>query len=229
MVNLLFDYDGTLHDSLAIYAPAVREAYDDLAARGLAAAGPPDPETIRQWVGLPPAEMWDRFQPDLSPSEKQACSARVGERMLELVREGRARLYDGVPEVLDHLKARGVRMLLLSNCPVSYLQAHTAQFGLERWFDGLYCGEQFGYRPKHAIFPELRDRWPGEFLVIGDRAQDMEIALRNRQRAVGCLYGYGSPDELSGADWLARSPLDLPACAEGFLETTKDQTCRPGP
>ena len=42
MVNLLFDYDGTLHDSLAIYAPAVLAAYDDLASRGLALGDPPD-------------------------------------------------------------------------------------------------------------------------------------------------------------------------------------------
>lgn len=217
MVNLLFDYDGTLHDSLAIYAPAVREVCDDLTARGLTAAGPPDPEIIRGWIGLPPAEMWDRFQPDLSPSEKRACSARVGERMLELVREGRARLYDGVPEVLDHLKARGVRMLLLSNCPISYLRAHTAQFGLERWFQGLYCGEQFGYRPKYRIFRELRNRWPGEFLVIGDRAQDMEIARRNGLRAIGCRYGYGDAQELSAADQLAGAPQELPACVDRLL------------
>ena len=220
MVNLLFDYDGTLHDCLAIYAPAVREVYDALAARGLAAAGPPDLETIRGWIGLPPAEMWDQFQPDLPPAEKQAYGARIGARMLELVREGQARLYDGVPEVLDHLKARGLRLLLLSNCPVSYLRAHTARFGLERWFDGLYCGEQFGYRPKHAILPELREIWPGEFLVVGDRAQDMEIARRNGLRAVGCRYGYGGAAELSAADQLADAPSDLPACVARLLRAT---------
>ncbi len=217
MVNLLFDYDGTLHDSLAIYAPAVLEVHAALAARGLAAGGPPALSTIREWIGLPPAEMWDRFQPDLPPAEKQAASARVGARMLELVRAGQARLYDGIPQVLDQLKGQGLRLLLLSNCPVSYLQAHTACFGLKRWFDGLYCGEQFGYRPKYAILPELRAQWPGAFLVIGDRAQDMEMARMNGLRAIGCGYGYGSPEELVGADYLARTPRELPACAGQFL------------
>ena len=84
MVNLLFDYDGTLHDSLAIYAPAVRAAYDDLASRGLALGDPPDRETIQRWIGMTPSEMWEQFQPQLSSQEKQAGGAYIGRRMQEL-------------------------------------------------------------------------------------------------------------------------------------------------
>lgn len=220
MVYLLFDYDGTLHDSLAIYAPAVQETYDTLVAKGLAQPKTWDRETIRQWIGLSPQAMWDQFQPHLSREEKQAGSAQIGRRMQELAEEGQARLYPGVPQVLDELKKRGVGMLLLSNCPVSYLQAHTACFGLERWFDGLYCGEEFAYRPKYEILPILQSRWPGDFLVLGDRGQDMEMARRCGVPAIGCTYGYGSPEELSRANWLAHSPQDLPGCVEQFLRKT---------
>lgn len=218
MVQLLFDYDGTLHDSLAIYAPAVQEAYDTLVTKGLAQPKTWERETIRQWIGLSPQAMWDQFQPNLSQTEKQAGSAQIGRRMQELVEEGRARLYPGVPQVLDALKARGVGMLLLSNCPLSYLQAHTACFGLERWFDGLYCGEEFQYRPKYEILPILQKRWSGDFLVLGDRDQDMEMARRCGVPAIGCTYGYGSPEELSGADFLAHSPQDLLDGVELFLQ-----------
>ncbi len=218
MVRLLFDYDGTLHDSLAIYAPAVQEAYDTLVTKGVAQPKTWERETIRQWIGLSPQAMWDQFQPNLSQTEKQAGSAQIGRRMQELVEEGRARLYPGVPQVLDTLKARGVGMLLLSNCPVSYLQAHTACFGLERWFDGLYCGEEFSYRPKYEILPILQKRWPGDFLVLGDRDQDMEMARRCGVPAIGCTYGYGRPEELSGADFLAHSPQDLLDCVKLFLQ-----------
>lgn len=217
MANLLFDYDGTLHDSLAIYAPAVRETYDALAAQGRVPARQWPTEVIRQWIGLPPAQMWERFLPQLSLRERQEGAARIGVRMLELVREGRARLYDGVPEALSALRRDGHRLLLLSNCPRSYLRAHTAHFGLEQWFDGLYCAEQFGYRPKYAVLPELQEQWPGAFLVIGDRVQDMEMAVRNGLPAVGCRYGYGDEQELSAADLLADTPADLPSCVEQVL------------
>ena len=57
MVNLLFDYDGTLHDSLQIYAPAFQMAYDRLAGQGYVEPRVWRKEQIRQWIGLSPAEM----------------------------------------------------------------------------------------------------------------------------------------------------------------------------
>ena len=65
MVNLLFDYDGTLHDSLRIYAPALQTAYDRLVRLGYVPARRWSADEVRQWIGLSPGEMWDRFLPDL--------------------------------------------------------------------------------------------------------------------------------------------------------------------
>ncbi len=210
MVNLLFDYDGTLHDSLHIYAPAFQTAYDRLAERGYAPPRRWSMEEVRPWIGLSPGEMWDRFMPDLPEEEKRASSALIGDQMLELIRAGQARLYPGVPEILAQLRESGCCLLLLSHCPASYLEAHAARFRLERFFSALYCGEQFGYQPKHAICRELRKRHDGDFLVIGDRRQDIEAARKNGLCAIGCLYGYGGREELSGADWTASAPAELP-------------------
>lgn len=211
MVNLLFDYDGTLHDSLHIYAPAFQTAYDRLVRMGYVPARRWSADEVRQWIGLSPGEMWDRFLPDLPAAEKQTSGALIGDRMLALIQQGQARLYPGVPEVLDRLRDRGYRLLLLSNCPVSYLEAHAAFFHLERYFQGLFCGEQFGYRPKHEICRELQARYDGGFLAIGDRRQDMDIARRNGLPFIGCAYGYAAPGELDGADRLIKSPSELPS------------------
>lgn len=217
MVNLLFDYDGTLHDSLAIYAPAVQDAYDTLVAQGLATPKAWTEDMVRRWIGLTSAEMWSQFQPHLTPRETQAGSAQIGRRMLELAEAGKARLYPGIPQVLSQLKKRGLRLLLLSNCPAAYLQTHALCFNLKRWFDGLYCAEEFGYIPKRDILPILRQLWPGDFLVIGDRALDVDMARHNQVPAVGCLYGYGGGEELTEADWLAHTPEELLVCIDEFL------------
>lgn len=219
MVNLLFDYDGTLHDSLSIYAAAVQATYDTLVAQGLAAPKIWGADMVSKWIGLSPAEMWMQFQPRLSPAQRQAGSAEIGKRMLALTQAGKARLYPGVSRVLDQLKERGLRLLLLSNCPMVYLQTHTACFDLRRWFDGLYCAQEFGYLPKHDILPILRQLWPGDFLVIGDRALDVDMARHNQVPVVGCLYGYGGEGELAGADWLAHTPEELLMCIDDFLCT----------
>ena len=217
MVNLLFDYDGTLHDSLQLYAPAFQTAYDRLTELGYAEPRRWSAGEVRQWIGLTPEDMWDRFMPGLPETEKRTSGALIGSRMLEPIRGGRARLYPDVPEVLTALKQRGFRLLLLSNCPASYLEAHAECFRLDRYFRGLYCGEAFGSRPKYESCRELQTRYDGPCLVIGDRRQDMEIARRNGLRAIGCLYGYGSPEELGEADWLAGSPKELPTVLESVF------------
>ena len=217
MVNLLFDYDGTLHDSLRIYAPAVQAAYDRLAGLGYAAPRTWEPEELRGWIGLSPQEMWEGFLPGLPQAAKDFSRGFVGARMLALIRAGRARLYPGVPQLLAALRGAGFRLLLLSSCPRSYLQAHSWQFGLEAWFDGLYCGEEFHYRPKHEIVPELQTRHQGSFLVIGDRRQDVEAARKNGLPSVGCRYGYGGPGELDQADRAAETPAQLLSCIRSLV------------
>lgn len=113
--------------------------------------------------------------------------------MLSRIEGGGAQLYPGVPEALSALKQSGRRMVLLSSCPRRYLDAHDRFFHLSRYFDGLFCGEDFGYQPKYRIVPALMERYGGPFLVVGDRAADREAAERNHLRFAGCLYGYGAP------------------------------------
>ena len=160
MPNLLFDYDGTLHDSMKIYAPSVQLAWDNLAAKGLTEPRTLSEEELRPCIGMTPDEMWGYFAMNIGEEEKRECTKLVGDNMLELVRRGEAKLYDGVPEALAELRRRGFHLVLLSNCPVSYLEAHTEQFHLEQYFEGLYCAEEFGYRPKYEIFERLRGHYP---------------------------------------------------------------------
>ena len=54
-------------------------------------------------------------------------------------------------------------------------------------------------------------------LMIGDRDQDINGAKANGLKSLGVLWGYGSEEELcvSGADYLAAEPADIPALIRG--------------
>lgn len=210
MVNLLFDYDGTLHDSLKIYAPAFTQAYDYLTARGLVQPRRFTEVEISQWIGLPPQEMWDRFAPDLEQKMKEQCAQIIGVEMLRLVLAGKAVLYPHVTEILEELKSQGFGLFLLSNCRKSYLRTHREILGLDRYFTAFYCGEEFDFAPKHEIFQSVKREYAGEYIIIGDRRQDMDIARKHGTRSVGCLYGYGSSDELTGATVFIHNISQLP-------------------
>lgn len=209
MANLIFDYDGTLHDCGVIYCPAFRKAYDTLVERGYVRERCWSDSEITPWLGYSAKEMWDSFAPDLPQSEKERCSQLIGGEMLQLVRAGEARLYADVPELLDRLKAQGHTLIFLSNCKTAYLNAHRERFGLDCWFSGYYCTEQYGWKPKTEIFPEIQKNFSGESIVIGDRFHDIAVAERFGLFSIGCAYGYGTAEEMQKASVTANSPLDI--------------------
>ena len=67
--------------------------------------------------------------------------------------------------------------------------------------------------PCFDLTPHEQDiirEYPGPYLVIGDRKQDLECARSCGSLFAGCLYGYGDQGELDGADYLAEHVGDIP-------------------
>lgn len=48
--------------------------------------------------------------------------------------------------------------------------------------------------PKTEIVQEVIRDYPGSYLVIGDRRQDLECARSCKSPFIGCLYGYGEKE-----------------------------------
>ena len=106
-ITLFFDYDGTLHDCIRIYAPAFRRVYPELVTAGFAAPRTfSDPE-LSQWLGLSVSDMWNRFMPELPQERKDYYGSRIGDEMLRLINGGLAALYPGTEETLEFLRSRG--------------------------------------------------------------------------------------------------------------------------
>lgn len=211
MINLLFDYDGTLHDCSRIYCPAFRKAYSYLVETGYAENRSWTDAEISQWLGYGAKEMWNRFAPDLPQEQKDFCSSMIGEEMLQRISRGEARLYADVPSILKELKSGGYRLIFLSNCKLAYMELHRTTFSLDQYFSGFYCTEMFHWKPKTEIFSEIHESFPGSWIIIGDRFHDLEVARQYSLPSIACTYGYGMPEELQDADAFAASPSQLPS------------------
>ncbi len=201
MDTLIFDYDGTIHDCFQIYAPAVQAAYDDLVSKGQASPYEIPMSSIKQWIGITPEEMWNQLMPCLPQEQKEYAIHFVMHQMIALVNQGKAVWYPGANQVLCELKRAEYKLILLSNCPLEYLKAHRKVFHLEKYFDEIYCAEEFGYASKHIIVSRIQKR-ENNYIVIGDRKNDIEIALRNHMVSIGCSYGYGGEEELQKASYV---------------------------
>lgn len=209
MTNLLFDYDGTLHNCIKIYAPAFRLAYNYLTCLGYAPAKTFTDKEISQWLGYSSIDMWNLFMPSLPADIKEKCSKIIGDEMIRLVKSGKAQLYPTVINTLSKLKKDKYTLIFLSNCKKSYMNIHKKQFDLDKYFSAFYCTEDFSFKPKYEIFSQVKSNYTGDWIVIGDRLHDIEIAQRFNLKFLGCAYGYGTREELIGADSIAEKPEEL--------------------
>lgn len=207
--QLLFDYDGTLHDSTAIYPPAFRQMYAQMVTDGLAPPRTWSDQEITKWLGFNAPDMWQDFMPDFTSKQTEHYGSLIGRFMLQAIAEGKAKLYPHTEQVLSELKQRGYGMFLLSNCRRDYLEAHRNAFQLDRFFQGFYPAQEYGFRPKAEIFPLIQAEHPGSFVVVGDRFHDMKLAEQNHLPAIGCRYGFGKDEELSYARYKISDVRDL--------------------
>ena len=212
--TVIFDFDGTLHDSLFIYRIALQRGYDWLVERGEAPKRTLSEDVMAANIGLTAQEAWTRMCPDIPWSISSGAAARVGEVMDALIDDGTARLYPGVPQMLQQVKDAGHVLVFLSNCRNAYRDAVRRAFGFDQWFDRYYTAEQFGGAPKEEIFETIRQEVDGPFVAVGDRYKDLALARAHDLPSVGCTYGYGTSEELSGATYLADSPSQIPALIE---------------
>ena len=207
---LIFDYDGTLHNTKHIYGCAFRSAYDMLVKEGYAEERVYTDEDDSKYLGVSAPDMWKDFMPQLADEVWQRASMIIGGEMIEGVLNGKAQLFDGITDMLDELKARGLKMAILSNCRHAYMDAHRKALGLDKWFDSYFCAEDYDFIPKEDIFPFIKEKYPDEsFIMIGDRASDFRVGEVNGLKTVGCAYGFGTEEERKLCDIIVNSPKEL--------------------
>ena len=204
---VLFDLDGTLTDTLADIADAMNRA---LRLHGL----PEWPvEAYRYLVGNGAkvlSERCVRERQELSAAVRQTYQAYYETHNLVQTKP-----YEGVPEMLQALVDRGIRLAVFSNKPDADTKAVVRHFFPEIPFAAVR-GQVEGVPVKPdptgalAVADEM-GLAPGDFLYLGDTAVDMECALAAGMHPVGALWGFRTEEELrqSGAEHLARQPGDL--------------------
>lgn len=207
--TLFFDYDGTLHNSIKIYAPAFRKAYDYLVENNLAEERSWTDEDIGYWLGFNPKEMWEKFMPNLEECERKKCGKIIGDEMKTLIEEGKGDLYEGTIETLAYLKDKGYKLVFISNCNTYYMDTHNKTFELHKYFENFVCAEEYKFIPKHEILGKILHNYPMEMAIVGDRNKDMEAGVKNNIYTIGCSYGYALEGELDQVDLLIKDIREL--------------------
>lgn len=213
-VTLVFDYDGTIQETMCIYRPAVLETVDWLKEQGIELEYP-EVEKIESWLGETNEKMWSELAPKINPKIKNQGMAMIGTKMREIVKNGMKTWFDGAISTFDLLKDRGYRMIVLSNCDRQYADFNYNHFNMEKWFDKFYDCETSYWLPKSEVLSSIMlEDQEMKYLMIGDRANDMNAAIKNNIPFIACDYGYASKDELCTAAARAKSISELPDILE---------------
>ena len=204
--DLLFDLDGTLTDNFTGIAASIRHALARLDADA------PDDAALRQCVGPPLRATFARLLATDDGATIERAIVHYRERFADVGwRENVP--YPGIDEALEALHGAGARLWVCTAKPQVYAERIVAHFGLARFFRGVFGTDLAGrFDDKATLMAHLlaTERVaPSGAVMIGDRHHDITAARANGTGAVGVLWGYGSREELAGADALLETPERL--------------------
>jgi len=204
---IIFDLDGTLINSIPDIADSMNET--------LLRYGYPQysHNQYKYFVGNGIRRLVERCLPSESPADVEA----VYRSMVEVYGNNcvnKTALYEGIPELLDGLTAKGIKMAILSNKTDSITQKVCDKLFGNRHFEMILgATENFPKKPnpESALFVAHRIYTsPEDIFYLGDTSIDMETACSAGFFPAGTSWGFRPKDELinSGAKFIADNPPD---------------------
>jgi len=188
----MFDLDGTLVDSVPDLAAAVDRMLGQLGRE------PAGIERVRLWIGNGAAVLVRRAL--AGDMRHEGVDDGEAERALALFMRAYAdnhsltSVYPGVPETLDWLREREVRLALITNKPARFLPELLADKGLDGYFQWVVGGDTLPQqKPDPAALFWVMERagvTADEALFVGDSRNDVLAARAAGVACVALSYGY---------------------------------------
>jgi phosphoglycolate phosphatase len=123
--------------------------------------------------------------------------------------------YTGIPELLDQLSAKNIKLAILSNKEHN-LTLKIADKFLSRWKFEVVFGERIGVPrkpdPTSALeIIKILNLHADSIIYLGDSGSDMQTANNSGMYAVGALWGFRGAEELIkfGAKCTINTPIEL--------------------
>lgn len=212
---VVFDWDGTLLDSIATIVACARAALEELALPV------PSEATLRSTIGLGLRETIEALIP--------GCDEETYQAMVEAYRRHwwgtyaiRAPLIQGALEVLDHLAGAGYLLAVATGKSRAGLEADLERTRTGSLFAATRTVSEAASKPAPEMLLDLMRELgtrPTETLMVGDTAFDLQMALNAGCPAVGVTSGGHPAGEL--ATFNPRAILDSIASLPRWLATRR--------
>ncbi|MDM3872145.1 HAD-IA family hydrolase [Porticoccus sp. W117] len=190
---LIFDWDGTLSDSLSRIAFCMQRAAEDCQLQ------PPTVEEVRNIVGLGLREAIAILYPHIED-----------DGLIERIKEDYSRhflsndkvpspFYPHVMESLERLREQGHILTVATGKSRRGLNRVLAEKGLDSFFHGSRCADETRSKPHPQMINELLQEFdvqPSQAIMVGDTEYDLEMAVNAQVPGLGVSYGAHSVERL---------------------------------
>ena len=204
--GIILDMDGTLIDSNHAH---VDSWYRALRGHGFNVSF----DKIRSLIGMG----GDNFLPAAVEIEKDSSIGEEIARQKSVFFEqdylGKLMPFPRVPELLEHMRSEGLRLVVGSSSEPEELERLLDIAGATDYLEGqISSGDVENSKPDPDIVHAALDKLalaPNEVIMIGDTPYDIEAALKAGLKTIALRCGGWNDQDLKGAIAIYNSPADL--------------------
>jgi len=189
---LLFDLDGTITDSKQGIINSIRYTLEKMKLKE-------NNINLERFIGPPLSESFEKYFGLDNKTARYAVSVYREYYAVKGIFENR--VYPGIIELLKKLKGNNKTLICVTSKAAFYAEQILEHFNLTQYFIRT-IGSNMDLTCTHKIeliklalsyFPNHNN---SDFIMIGDRADDIIGAKKNKISSIGVLYGYGTSEEI---------------------------------
>ena len=199
---LVFDWDGTLMDSVEHIASSLAAAATDIGMEDLGQ------QRYRDIIGLGLKEAMQALYPQAGEAETEALCERYRYHYVE-VNQIKSDLFAGALDMLNDLRDKGLKLAVATGKARVGLERVFTDTGYGELFHASRCSDESGSKPQPHMLNELMQELevaPERTLMIGDTEYDMAMARNAGTHGLAVSYGVHDCDRLQQHEPLACLP-----------------------
>ncbi|UTW45828.1 HAD-IIIA family hydrolase [bacterium SCSIO 12696] len=184
---LIFDWDGTLSDSLHRIAFCMQRAAED------GNLTPPSTDEVKNIVGLGLREAIAVLYPAIIDDQQKIEQLKTAYSQHFMANDKvPSPFYPYVMESLQELRDAGHQLAVATGKSRRGLNRVLAEKGLGDFFHGSRCADETRSKPHPQMIEELLTEFavqPEQAVMVGDTEYDLEMACRAGVPGLGVSYG----------------------------------------
>lgn len=198
---IIFDFDGTIVDSVALYLRLSNELASELKLQKF------DMEDLRFMSSMPIKERCKKIGIPLY--KLPALGLRVQEKVKHHIDE--LKWIQGIEDVIYRLKEQGLKLVIISSNSIYNINQFLKSKNFNA-FEGVYSSK--GLFDKYQVINKLIKKLnveKDEVVYVGDEYRDILACKKSRIKIISVTWGFDSRELISSGnpDFIADTPDEL--------------------